>query len=121
MSAFCSGVATAGATLFLFDAGATLITCTDTTTILSKPIASAGTIRNLNVKVQSAGVGAGSGVMTLQKGGVDTTVTCTVGVGTTCSDTTHSFTVVAGDLIGLKMVTVGGETIANVRASWEKE
>jgi hypothetical protein len=121
MSAFCSGAATASATLFLFHAGAAVIACTDTTTLLTIPISSAGTIRNLNVKAGTAGAAAGSGIMTLQKGGVDTTVTCTVGTGTTCSDTTHSFTVAAGDLIGLKMVTAGGETIANVRATWEKE
>jgi hypothetical protein len=29
--------------------------------------------------------------------------------------------VAAGDSIGLKMVTIGTETIANVRATWEKE
>jgi hypothetical protein len=119
--AFCSGTATSTATLFLFDAGATTVACTDTTELLSIPVASAGTIRNLRVKSGTAGFAAGSGVMTLRKNAVDTTITCTVGTGTTCSDTTHNFTVVAGDLISLKMVTVGTETLANVRASWEKE
>lgn len=121
MSSFCSGTATSTATLFLFEAGATTVACTDTTENLSIPAATAGTIRNLRVKSGTAGFAAGSGVMTLRKNGVDTAVTCTVGTGTTCSDTTHNFTVVAGDLISLKMVTVGTETIANVRATWEKE
>jgi hypothetical protein len=121
MSAVCSGTATSTATLFPFNGGGSIIACTDTTELLSIPVATAGTIRNLRVKAGTAGFAAGSGVMTLRKNAVDTTITCTIGTGTTCNDTTHNFTVVAGDLISLKMVTVGTETLANVRATWEKE
>jgi len=120
-NAVCSGTASAGATLFLFMGGASAIACTDTTENLSMVMATAGTIRNLRVRAGTAGAGVGSGAMTLRKNGVDTTVTCTCNSGTNCSDTTHSFTVVAGDLVTKKMVTIGGETLANVRASWEKE
>jgi hypothetical protein len=120
-NAVCSGTASATATLFLFMGGASAIPCTDTTENLKLVVATAGTIRNLRVKAGTAGVGVGSGAMTIRKNGVDTTVTCTCNSGNNCSDTTHSFTVVAGDQLSIKMVTIGGETLANVAAAWEKE
>ena len=120
-NAICSGTASATATLFLFMGGATGIACTDTTENLSLVMATAGTIRNLRARAGTAGVGVGSGAITLRKNGVDTTVVCTMNTGNNCNDTTHSFTVAAGDLISVKMVTIGGETLANVRVAWEKE
>ncbi len=68
----------------------------------------AGTIKNLRVTIL-ANAGITNYVVTVQKNGVDTTLTTTcAGSGVTTvavfSDLTHSFTVVNGDLIGIKIV-----------------
>jgi hypothetical protein len=120
ISSICSGVATASQTLYPLGFGGSLLTCTDTTENLFTVITSAGTIRNLYVFATAAGKTANSGVVTVRKNAGDTTLTCTVGVGTTCNDTTHTFTVVAGDRLSAKIVTDAGETLANLSLSVEK-
>lgn len=81
------------------------------------------TIRNLRVQVATAGTGADTVTYTLRKNGVDTTVTCSLGNTSTggASDLTHSFTVVAGDLLSLSAVKGAGVTTgqAQVCASAE--
>ena len=80
-------------------------------------MSSSGTIKNLNVVLGTGGK-AGDAV-TIRKGAVDQTVTCTFGTGTTCSDTTHSFTVAAGDKITVKVTTAASETAANIYVTFE--
>jgi hypothetical protein len=68
---------------------------------------SAGTVAGLIVSIYQAPVGC-SATVTVQKGGVDQALTVTIPDGTsstTFSDTTHSFAVVAGDTIGIKVAT----------------
>lgn len=76
----------------------------------------AATVSNLQVRISSA-LGAGnSTVFTWRDAGASTTSTCTISgaVSKTCSDTTHSFTPAAGDLLDMQTVTTGVVTPANV-------
>lgn len=58
--------------------------------------------------------GMGNSVaFTWRKAGADQTLTCTVSnTADTCHDTTHTFTVVAGDLINIKLVSTGTILVA---------
>lgn len=70
------------------------------------PCPAAGTIKNLYVSADGAISGANTATFTCRKNGVDQTVTCVVTGGVLVgNDTTHSFTVAAGDLIAVKLVT----------------
>lgn len=85
-----------GTTYFLAPAATATSACTATTgTETPTPIAC--TAKNLYAKVRTAGSAAGSGVITLNKGGVATAVTCTMGTATSCSDLTHTVSFSAGD------------------------
>lgn len=119
-NATCTGTASASATLFVIQTtGAACNNTAETIAAGAFILAQhAGNLANLRV-LATAGVASGSGVITLRIGAVDTIVTCTVGVGTTCSDVTHTATVAAGDRISIKMVTVGAETLANVLIAFE--
>lgn len=63
----------------------------------------AGTIRNLRLHC-TAGTGGNLNTYTVRKNGVNTTLTFTINNATgSGSDTTHSFTVAAGDLISIQV------------------
>lgn len=65
-------------------------------------IASGGTIKNLYVSAVTDPT-PGSYAFTVFKNGVGTGVTCTIAAGSTsCHDTTHNFSVVAGDRIEIE-------------------
>lgn len=77
---------------------------------VSFPITRTGTIRNLFVRTGgTAKINTPTTVIIIRKNGVDTTVTLTMTqtINTTTSDITHSFTVVAGDLITVSFTTTG--------------
>lgn len=82
-----------------------------------------GTIRNLYIQVATAGTDSSVVTFTVRKNGVDTALTTTKNNNTSgaASDTTHSFTVVAGDLISISVVKAGVVTQgqAGVTASIE--
>lgn len=69
----------------------------------------AGTVKNLYVKLSSAPGAGTSRVFTVWKNdAAGTTLTCTIAdTATTCSDVTNSFTVVAGDWVQIQNVVVG--------------
>ncbi len=118
-SSFCSGAATASSTLHITlwpSAACTNVAEGATQQLL---VSSAGRLRNLRALAGTAGVAAGSGIITLRINGANSIVTCTIGVGTTCSDTVNTATVAAGDRITVRMVTAGAETLANVQIAWE--
>jgi hypothetical protein len=115
----CTGVATAGpTTLGLYGTGpnVTLTTCTSAAIGAGKVMDHAGTAFMLKATATAGGVNASSGVVTVLKNGVATTVTCTIGTGTSCTDYTHTFTFVAGDLISINFTTQAAETLAGVTA-----
>lgn len=83
--------------------------CSTSESGIASPTPVAGTVSNLYVTSQS---GPGNGVtltVTWRKAGSGTTLTCSMtGVAqSTCSDTSHSFTVSAGDLIDIQYVVSG--------------
>jgi pectate lyase-like protein len=79
---------------------------TETTVELQWTAPRVGTIRNLRVNC-TAGVGSLNVTYTVRKNGVNTTLTTTFNnTLTASSDTTHSFTVVAGDLISIQITKV---------------
>jgi hypothetical protein len=122
LQAGCNGTATSSVNIFLAVAGSATPACTNTTGAadVNTVMSSAGTIKNLFCSAGTAGHAAGSGVVTIQKNSVSQTVTCTFGTGTSCNDTTHNFTVVAGDLLRTFFTTQATETLANVTCSYEK-
>lgn len=114
----CTGVGTAASTLGLYGTGpnVTLTTCTSTTIGSGVPISVAATALSLRVTATAAGTNASSGVVTVLKNGVATTITCTIGTGTSCLDSTHSVAFADGDLISLQFTTQAADTLAGVKA-----
>jgi hypothetical protein len=78
---------------------------TASATEMKIPVTRPGTIRNLRVQVATAGTDVTTNTYTVRKGGVDQTLSCTIGNTSTgiASDTSNSFTVVAGDLISISV------------------
>lgn len=114
----CTGVGTASQTLGLYGTGpnVTLTTCTSTTIGSGIPISGAATALSLTVSATAGGVNASSGVVTVLKNGGATTITCTIGTGTSCVDTTHSVAFADGDLISIQFTTQAADTLAGVKA-----
>jgi hypothetical protein len=120
LNGYCTGTATASATLGMSPGMGSQATntCVGTYTAASeRMMASAGTFTKLYIKCQTGGVNASSGVFTVMKNNTAQTITATVGVGTTANDTAHSFSYVAGDTIGLRFTTQAAETLATCTAS----
>jgi hypothetical protein len=114
----CTGTAVASSTLGLEGLGTFAVgTCTSTTVTVGIPMTRAGTLRNLSVSAGTGGVNTSSGGFTVLKNGAATTITCTCGTGTSCSDTTHTTTFVQGDIISVQFTTQAAETLANVKVS----
>jgi hypothetical protein len=117
--ATCSGTATSSATLFLFPIGQiSALTCTITAATSGIPMPAAGTVKNLRFVAGTAGK-AGDAVTILKNGSATGMPTCVYGAGTTCSDTSTSGSVAAGDLITVKIVTTTTDTTANVQVSFQ--
>lgn len=114
----CTGVATASSTLGLFGTGPneTVTTCTSTTIGSGITISGARTLQSLVVTASAGGVNASSGVVTVLKNGSTTTITCTIGTGTSCQDGTHQVAAADGDLISIQFSTQTAETLAGVKA-----
>lgn len=80
-----------------------------TETDVKIPIPVPGTIKYLFAQTDGAISGANTVVYTLRKNAVDQAVTCTMtGGAISANDSTHSFAVVPGDLVDVKLVTSPG-------------
>lgn len=106
---FGVGTTTTAATAVFMGAG--YIT-TPTASEIQIPVTRPGTVRNLFLRIQAAGTGTQTVTYTVRKNGVDQTLTVAVlndaAAPTNASDTTHSFTVVAGDLLSISIVKAAG-------------
>ena len=112
-TAFCTGAVTASETEFLNGAACIGATTATYGYIVTTP----GEAANLRVSTTVAVAGPGDAV-TVLKNAVATTVTCTIATAAlSCSDSTHSFAVVAGDRLTFRIVAGAGDTAANVSAS----
>lgn len=92
---------------------------TPSTTLNSVLVTLAGTIRNFYIRTGTAQPASGSLVFTVLKNGVATALTITVaasGAAGTYSDTTHSFSVVAGDLISFQITNNATAASATIGA-----
>ena len=114
LSAFCTGALGSSQTNY-----ANFAACSGATAATARLVVTGnGTLANFYVSA-SAAVSGGSGVdvATVYKNGSATTITCTFATGgaaTTCSDTTHSVAVVAGDVIQFALATASGDTGSNL-------
>lgn len=80
------------------------VTQADVKSIIAVP----GTVKNLYVTLGAAPGAGTSRTITVQKGGISQTLACTVSdANTTCSDTSNSFSVVAGDWVTTTQTTSG--------------
>jgi hypothetical protein len=114
----CTGTATASSTLGLYGTGpnVTATTCTSATIGAGQVMTHAGTLGYFQVTAGTAGHAAGSGVFTVYQNGSATSITCTVGTGTSCYDGTHQVSFANGDLISIEFTTQASETLAGIKA-----
>lgn len=114
----CTGVVTPSSTLGLYGTGpnVTATTCTSVTIGSGIQVQGARTLQNLVVSATAGGVNASSGVVTVLKNGSPTSLTCTIGTATFCSDGLHSVSAVDGDLISIQFTTQAADTLAGVKA-----
>lgn len=116
----CTGTATANTTIYIniVPPGTCTITSISSQSTLLVP--TAGIVRNLRVTAAVGGVNGSSGVVTVIDNAVGTTgVTCTLGTGTSCSDTTHYYPVTAGHPLVVSVTTQLGETLQGLAISYE--
>jgi hypothetical protein len=117
--ASCTGTFTSSTTVYMPGFGGSATTCTTTTAAGGMPAVNAGTIKNLQAKASAAAKNGNDGVITILKNGSSTGITCTIGAGTACSDTTHSASVAAGDVLTITVTTAASETLANLNIAFE--
>ena len=108
-----TSLATNGTTEYLCLHGTIAPTTTEFDVETVSPLA--GTVKNLYVGVNTAPGGSSSYAFTVRKNSANQSVTCTIsGAGTTCNDTTNSFTVAVGDPIALSSVSSGTIATATI-------
>jgi hypothetical protein len=115
----CNGTASPSTTITVPWPGTANTACTNTVSTIQIPATSAGTAKNLRARCATGGVNASSGNFDLLDTGGDTGIKCTIGTGTTCSDTSHTFAVAAGDVLLVQFTTQAAETLANCAVSFE--
>jgi hypothetical protein len=93
---------------------------TDTPGVTRTIVTRAGTIQNLYVYANVNNTAGKNNVFTIMKNGSAQTLTCTLNGSSSCSDTTHTFSVVAGDQIGMRIAT-GTATNVTQKTSWSVE
>lgn len=90
--------------------------CPGTNIADGQTIPTAGTIDNFFAEVSTAPGATKTHIFTVRKNGSDTTLTCTISdANTSCTDTTgaHAISVVAGDVVAVKRVTLTGSAATN--------
>ncbi len=120
----CTGtIGTASLTNYSMNFG----TCSATTAAPAYSMPTACTAQNLNAVATAVGAVSGSGIVTLYRAVATTgtpsfgatSITCTLGTGTSCSDTTHTVSFAAGDRWQFKVETgQATDTTANVGATF---
>lgn len=115
----CTGTATASSTLTINNAGVT--TCTTAGANPTSRSAVAGTLSNLQVSCGTGGVNSSSGVFTVIANASGTSIACTIGTATSCSDTTHTAAIAAGQSLQLRYTTQAAETLANCTGSFVQQ
>lgn len=111
---FCTGTLGSAETDFLNGAA-----CSGATTATYRyTVTTPGEIANLRVFSSASESAAAGDVLTVFKNGSATTLTCTILQNTTtCSDSTHSSAVVAGDVLTFQVVAATSAAGANISAA----
>jgi hypothetical protein len=81
------------------------------------PISHNCTLANLQVLSSGVGVNASDGVATIKLNAGSTALTCTIGTGTSCSDTTHTVSATAGQQLWISIAAQAATTLANLAVS----
>lgn len=118
IAAFCTSTVGSAETEYLTGAA-----CSGATTSTTRYVVpTAGAIANLRVYSSAVAVGGtNKDVLTVQKNGSDSILTCTItAAAATCSDTTHVVAVAAGDVLTFKFVTATSDTASDVSVAIEK-
>lgn len=111
---------TAASTTYYFAVnGPTSLQTSDTAAITRTVVFRGGTVQNLYVVTDVANSTSATNTYTVMKNGSAQTITCSITHASSCNDTTHTFTVSQGDMIGIKIVTDGGAQL--VRSAWGLE
>jgi hypothetical protein len=82
---------------------------------------SAGSFANLRCAANAGGVNNHDGVITIRRNSVVQPVTCTLGTGTSCNDTIHSFNTTAGDKVDVQVATQASTTLNQITCTVEKQ
>ena len=86
---------------------------------VAAPIPATCTAQKMYVNAGAAGANSGSGVVTLYHNGSASTLTCTLGTGLTCNDTTHTVSITAGDTYYIGVLTnATGDTTASLKVAF---
>ncbi len=118
---YCNGtIGTSNATSYFLVGYNTANNLACTSTALFEAVMPvACTAQKLFAVASAAGGAAGSGQVILTKGGTPSALTCTMGTGTSCNDTTHTVSFNAGDTYGVAVKTgQATDTTANPRVSF---
>jgi hypothetical protein len=120
--AFCGGtVGTGNGSAYVLAPGAaaTLTQCNSSTTAVEVAMPLACTAQKMYVTAGAAGAQATSGRVRLYKAGVQQSLGCDLGTGTSCNDTANTVTFNTGDLWSVRVTTAqASDTTANVRAAF---
>lgn len=117
---FCTGTASASLTRSFALLGTGLSsTCTFAPDPKTSPtVPTAGTISNLRIRMSTSTIGSGSLTFVAYVNGSPTALTCTVtNPATTCSNTTNTVSVAAGDYVWVQYATNAAETAADISAT----
>lgn len=118
LSGHCTGTVGSAATDGVSGVDPTAVLACSTafapTTAAGTSIPRAGVIKALSATSTAAGANSSSGVVTLYKNGSASALTCTIGTGTSCVDSTHTVAVVAGDVVTIGYTTQTSDTLANM-------
>jgi hypothetical protein len=117
---YCTGLVPSATTISLPPFGTVgATTCTNATTLTNElEMDKGGTISQFRCKAHTAGTNASSGACTLYVNGSPTALTCTIGTGTSCSDTTDTVSVPDGGTIGIRVTTQTSDTLASLRGTF---
>jgi hypothetical protein len=101
----CQSTGTVATALFMAPGDILVADATE----IQVPITRPGTLRNLRIRVATAGVTAGLVTFTVRKNAVDTAIVATIdnAVNGNTSDLVNTTTVVAGDLISVRITKAG--------------
>jgi hypothetical protein len=92
----------------------------DTAGVTRTIVTRAGTVQNLYVYASANNTSGKNNSYAIMKNGSAQTLTCTMNGSSSCSDTTHTFSVSAGDQIGMRIVT-GTTANTTQKTSWTVE